>query len=70
MKMKTAPVENIISISANAATPHAEAGATASISQPAPHTAKPRRRHGPGPMRRLMRLPRMLASTVPRPIPV
>ena len=70
MKMKTAPVENIISISANAATPQALAGATASISQPAPQTAKPSSRHGPGPMRRLMRLPNTLASTVPTPMPV
>ena len=61
MKISTAPVENSVSISANAATPQAFAGATASSSQPAPHTAKPRTRHGPGPMRRLMRLPNTLA---------
>ena len=69
MKMNTAPIENIISMSAKAATPQALAGATASSSQPAPQTAKPRIRQGPGPMRPLMRLPNTLASTVPRPMP-
>ena len=70
MKMKTAPVENSISMSANAATPQAFAGARARVSQPAPQTAKPTIRHGPGPMRRLMRLPNTLASTVPAPMPM
>ena len=70
MKMNTAPVENIVSVSANAATPQLFAGASASSSQPAPHTAKPRIRHGPGPMLRLVRLPNTLAITVPTPMPV
>jgi hypothetical protein len=39
MKMKTAPVANIIIISANAATPSALAGASASRPQPAPQMA-------------------------------
>ena len=39
MKMKTAPVAKLMSMSANAATPQALAGATASSSQPAPQTA-------------------------------
>jgi hypothetical protein len=70
MKMNTAPVENIISMHAKAATPSAFAGATASSSQPAPQTAKPSRRQGPGPIRLLIRLPNTLAITVPTPMPV
>ena len=70
MNTSTAPAENSISISANAATPNAFAGATASSSQPAPQTAKPSTRHGPGPIRRLMRLPKTLATIVPRPMPM
>ena len=48
MKMSTAPVENIISISANAATPQALAGATASSSQPAPQIGEAEQQAGPG----------------------
>ena len=70
MKTSTAPVENSINMSAKAAMPYALAGANESNSQPAPHTAKPSTRQGPGPMRRLIRLPKTLATTVPKPMPM
>ena len=70
MKISTAPVENIISVQANAATPQAFSGAMESSSQPAPQMAMPSTRLGPGPKRLLMRLPDTLAITVPRPIAV
>ncbi len=70
MKISTAPALNSSSTNANVATPKALAGATASSSQPAAHTAKPITRQGPGPTRRLMRLPNTLAMIVPRPMAV
>ena len=70
MKISTAPVENIISVAVKAATPQALAGATESSSQPAPQIAMPSTRLGPGPTRRLMRLPKTLARIVPAPIAV
>ena len=69
MKMNTAPALNNSSMRANAATPKALAGASASSVQPLPQIAKPSTRQGPGPMRRLMRWPSMLATMVPTPMP-
>ena len=68
MKISTAPTPNSISVVAKAATPHGPGGAAASSSQPQPHRAMPSRRQGPGPILLLIRLPKMLASTVPAPM--
>jgi hypothetical protein len=45
-------------------------GATESTSQPTPQIAMPVTRLGPGPKRRLIRLPKTLARMVPTPIAV
>ena len=54
-------------MTANATMPGTPSGASASVDQPAAHTANPSTSAGPGPIRRTMRLPKALARIVPAP---
>src|SRR5918993_3515569 len=69
MKISTAPTPNIISIAENIAIPTGDDGAAEPSNQPTPHVATPSTNVGPGPKRREMRLPTVLAAIVPTPSP-